>query len=820
MRRLLTTTTLLALLAGAPARAEELLLENLLGDTGKAASVLQAESELNAAGSELKRDRAEKGWRMTGAAGYGHIQDVVDEGRSISYQAAQAQLGLAYPLFGSSEKQARAIGLSSGKADEKKLRLEAARRLAQLELEAQYARYWGAQEGLRVVDSYLESEPLLLPRLQQRQDKRMMLGSQLIDAGAGYARARSDRAQLLAQRNAARARLERLTGRKLAELEARATELPDEIDLPAGPALQRHPDLAALQLQRETLQRQLKDSRWYGLDGAFNVNANTVHDTTNSETGGNAFVGVNLSAPLSLGSARRAERDRLNAETETLTLRYRQRQEELVADISGARDKLAQLREETAAAGERTRGAHEALRERLRRSGVFAEDGIEALGGRLQTYYAAALSEIDARTRGWIANVEARAYALAVAEDATPPRRPPLPEAALGLRLAEPIAAVTQQLGSSRSQSAPRTPETDTGGTGAAPVPLRAELPPARKDVGIDPSRWLKPVEARPLARFQLASAMEGGAAIPVAASMEAAMPPEAMPVAHTTAAVPDAAGIAAGHAASRGAVVSRGKGDDMAVYVWDSRELFSRLQNRERYWKFLRRLSIDRLLVSLDAAQIAELRQRPAPLSGFLQNARKRGVKVELLLGEPTWIEPKGREQLVELIAGLWDFPFDGLHLDIEPDQIYRQPLSREQFDNWVKSMTTAAKASPWPTAISVHPRYFRDAPYRDWGLAERLREAGVEDVTLMIFNSKPENVAGVAKPILAAAPQLRFRVAQSVEPQLDATESHARKSRADFENSMERLQQLLQPQANADGIVVQAWADLMRMGYESEIR
>lgn len=809
MKRLLITTFLLGALVAAPVQAEELLLENLLGDTGKAASVLQAESELNAAGSELARDRAEKGWRMTGAAGYGHIQDVVDEGRSISYQAAQAQLGLAYPLFGSAEKQARAIGLSGGKTQERKMRLEAARRLAQLELEAQYARYWGAQESLRVVDSYLESEPQLLPRLQARQDKRMMLGSQLIDAGAGYARARSDRAQLLAQRNAAQARLERLTGRKLAGLEARATELPAEIDMPAGPALQRHPDLASLQLQRETLQRQLKDSRWYGLDGAFNVNANTVHDTTNSETGGSGFVGVNVSAPLSLGSARRAERDRLNAEMETLTLRYRERQSELTADIGGARDKLALLREENAAAGERSRGAHEALRERLRRSGVFAEDGLEALGGRLQTYYAAALSEIDTRTRGWIANVEARAYALAVAEDATPQRRPPLPEAALGQRLAEPIAAVSQQLGSSKSGAAPRAPTEEVGRADNTPspaaAPLRADLPPASKDPGIEPSRWLKPVEPKRLARFQMTSAMEGGAALPVAA---------AMPVSYATAAPPPAA-------ASRAVARARGKGgDDMAVYVWDTRELFGKLQNRERYWKLLQRLSIDRLLISLDAAQIAELRQRPAPLTGFLQNARKRGVKVELLLGEPTWIEPKGREQLVELISALWDFPFDGLHLDIEPDQIYKQPLSREQFDNWVKSMTAAAKASPWPTAISVHPRYFRDEPYKGWGLGERLREGGIQEVTLMIFNSKPDNVANVAAPILAASPQLRFRVAQSVEPQLDATESHAKKTRADFENSMGRLQQLLRPQANADGIVVQAWADLMRMGYESEIR
>ncbi|WP_162932119.1 TolC family protein [Solimonas sp. K1W22B-7] len=810
MKRLLQTLSLLGVLAAGPALAEELLLENLLGDTGHAAGVLQAESELKAAGSELDRDRAEKGWRVTGAAGYGHIQDVVDEGRSISYQAAQAQLGLSYPLFGSAEKQARAIGLSSGKTQEKKVRLEAARRLAQLELEAQYARYWGAQESLKLVDAYLESEAQLLPRLQQRQDKRMMLGSQMIDSGAGFARARSDRAQLVATRNAARARLERLTGRKLGELQARATELPEDVTMPAGDALQRHPDLVSLQAQRETLQRQQKDSRWYGLDGAFNVNANTVHDTTNSETGGNAFVGVNLSAPLAVGSARRAERNRLNAELETLQLRYRQRQEELLADIGGARDKLAQQREETAAAAQRSRGAHEALRERLRRSGVFAEDGIETLAGKLQSYYAAALAEIDTRTRGWIANVEARAFALAVAEDAAPPRRALLPDSGIGERLAEPIVLVTRQLAG--SGPAPRPAAADKLGSAApapapTPVPLRADLPPsATADSNIEASRWLKPVQPRPAARFQMASTMEGGAAIPTAA---------AMPVAYNTA----GSSAAATPAPPPKAGSARGR-DDMAVYVWNSQDLIGKQQNRDRFWKLLQRLSIDRLLVSLDAAQIREFRARPAPLSGFLQNARKRGVKVELLLGDAGWIEPKGREQLVELISGLWDFPFDGLHLDIEPDQVYRQPLGREQFDNWVKSMQAAAKASPWPTAISVHPRYFRDEPYSGWKLGERLAEGGVKDVTLMIFNSKPENVASVATPILAGSPQLRFRVAQSVEPQLDAAESHAKRTRADFEKSMSRLQQLLQAQANADGIVVQAWADLMRMGYESEIR
>jgi hypothetical protein len=35
-----------------------------------------------------------------------------------------------------------------------------------------------------------------------------------------------------------------------------------------------------------------------------------------------------------------------------------------------------------------------------------------------------------------------------------------------------------------------------------------------------------------------------------------------------------------------------------------------------------------------------------------------------------------------------------------------------------------------------------------------------------------------------------------------------------------MQQLQALLAQQPNTDGVVVQAWNDLMRMGYESQVR
>ena len=151
---------------------------------------------------------------------------------------------------------------------------------------------------------------------------------------------------------------------------------------------------------------------------------------------------------------------------------------------------------------------------------------------------------------------------------------------------------------------------------------------------------------------------------------------------------------------------------------------------------------------------------------------------------------------------------------------QIYKQPLSRQQFDDWMDTMKAASQAAPWPVSLSAHPRYFRDAPYKDWNFAQRLRDAGVREAVLMIYSSDPNKVAQISKPITGAATDLKFRIAQSVEPGLSEKESHARRSPADFEKNMRQLQDLLAAQDNTDGIAVQAWADLMRMGYESQIR
>ena len=95
-----------------------------------------------------------------------------------------------------------------------------------------------------------------------------------------------------------------------------------------------------------------------------------------------------------------------------------------------------------------------------------------------------------------------------------------------------------------------------------------------------------------------------------------------------------------------------------------------------------------------------------------------------------------------------------------------------------------------------------------------------GTSEVVLMIYNSDPQRVADVANAIAASATGLRFRVAQSVEPELEPKLSYAGRSPQDFTQSMHRLQGLLATQPNTDGVVVQAWNDLLRMGYENQVR
>lgn len=792
LRQRIALPATMALLAGtAPAWSDPapLALPDLLTSTDKALVVLEAEAEAGAARQDVARDRAEQGLRMSLGGGYGLIRNIVDTNRAFTYAGAQAMAGFSYPMLGAAEQGERKVDADLGKQHEKDIRFLAARRMAELELESTYARYWGAQEALKVVRAYLDSEPLVLPKLELRAQHKLMLQSDLLDAQAAYAQAKSDRVQFKRTEDDARNRLQRLTGRQLGEFIAQAVQLPSAPTVDTARLVQRHPDIAALRAQRDALKAQLDDSTWYGLEASLDVNGSGVQDTSQGgPLGGAAFVGLTFKAPVGVFSAGAAERKRLRFEIENVELRMQDRGQELMGEYQAAQEQLVQLQQEGQQMSQRVQASSEGLRESYLRGGAFADEGVDLLARRLQAYYKTALEEVDTQAKGWQANVYLRGYAVEQAADhAAVSTEVP---GALGAQLADPIVQVNQMLGG----GALNLPSANPPGL-PAPAAAPALAPAAPSAAGY---RMQTAVYSAPATPAALSDGDDS-------AAQQAAAGPRLQFAPALGAAAPDPA--AGGNSPS-----------PLAVYVWNSADLIA-AKGDERLWQGLRAIPVDRLLLGLDARQIEEARTRPQQLRDFLATASQHGVKVELLLGDPSWIEPAQRPKLVAIVQGLQGFGFAGLNLDIEPDQIYKQ-IDQKHFDDWMETLRAAARVSPWPTGVSIHPRYFRDPPYASWNIAERLGDGGINDVVLMIYNSNPQRVADVAKAIAARAPSLRFRVAQSVEPQLEPQLSYAGRSPHDFQQSMQQLQQLLAPQPNTGGVVVQAWNDLLRMGYESQIR
>ena len=242
-------------------------------------------------------------------------------------------------------------------------------------------------------------------------------------------------------------------------------------------------------------------------------------------------------------------------------------------------------------------------------------------------------------------------------------------------------------------------------------------------------------------------------------------------------------------------------------LYVWNSQQFISKTSDLG-YIDQLKSAGFRRIFLSLNRAQLSAQKNKPARehLARWLERMRSQGMEVSLLLGEPLWILPKHRPALLAIIASLKHLPFAGLHLDIEPDQL--TPQAKRNVDitkAWLATVAAATKKSPWPVGVSMHPRYYNAQD--GWPrLGSSLVRIGVAEVSLMIYNTHIDKVTAIASPILHANPDLRFSVAQSVEPILTVAESHAGTTQPAFSQVMTSLTaQLRQP--NFAGIVVQDW-------------
>ena len=183
----------------------------------------------------------------------------------------------------------------------------------------------------------------------------------------------------------------------------------------------------------------------------------------------------------------------------------------------------------------------------------------------------------------------------------------------------------------------------------------------------------------------------------------------------------------------------------------------------------------------------------------------------IELLLGEPTWILPGKRRDLMAIVQALEALPFDGLHLDLEPNQMDPALFSEEYLvAQLVRTIASVKRVSPWPVGVSVHPRYLEKNSF-SFCLGCALGNLDLAEVVLMIYVATPDQAASRAAPVMQAYPDIPFSVAVSVEPFVEGGASWASLGRRRTREAARQLGSALDPHLKQ--VVVQSWSDWERM-------
>lgn len=244
-------------------------------------------------------------------------------------------------------------------------------------------------------------------------------------------------------------------------------------------------------------------------------------------------------------------------------------------------------------------------------------------------------------------------------------------------------------------------------------------------------------------------------------------------------------------------------------VYVWDSEPVIDSVATAQQFVE----QGFDRILLSLNGRQIQRMQSRFVrhELETWLAKARDLGLRVDLLLGEPTWMLPEHRKEMFAIISELRHLPFNGLHLDLEPGMIDKgvasQDVARRELFHTVQA---TIQVSPWPVSLSLH---FRDLTQSDnYCLGCSLESLDLEDVSLMVYVRNPKRVEEIVEPIVKRFPTLPLSIAQSVERELSPDESHASGNINQMETRLQDLQAYTQSK-DMNGLLIQSWAELQEL-------
>jgi hypothetical protein len=239
-----------------------------------------------------------------------------------------------------------------------------------------------------------------------------------------------------------------------------------------------------------------------------------------------------------------------------------------------------------------------------------------------------------------------------------------------------------------------------------------------------------------------------------------------------------------------------------LGFYVWQGMNLLKNVA-------LLKELPAvtNRLLLSFTAADYRYLATSNGVrmAKSFISKANRRGIRVELLIGEPTLVLPFLHDNIQSYVKVFERIPFDGVQLDCERDQL--PDYQRYEWDDGIFDLVNATRY--WLARFTERniPVGFT-AHHRELGLVDlrsRLCEAAYPEIIAMYYASNPETVMNITKYTNWGG--LNNSLAVSIESVLSSEESTFQRGRIESLEQWNDLHSRLKCP-----IVVQSFEDYMK--------
>lgn len=689
-------------------------------------AVLAAMAELESAAAGADAASAHGGPAFFAAADYTGSREPESLGSSsmVSYSRAGLRGGLSIPLLGAWAKNKEAELLSQQSVFTAQQKASALQTSALASLRTSYAVRWQEKRRRAFLNAYLKDAGAADALLRRRLGENMLLESAYREFQASEYDVRSRLSRSLALEEKGRALMRLVTG---------FDTPPDRLTEPDFPRVNAslddmvrfaetdHPETASLAGAENAMKKLPSVSVFRPFDVQLEGGYTQATDYPGA-TGRGGGVGLRLQMPLTAFSEASALKREALADERRARLERVRHTEQLKSDLRTAVAEQYAALDAVAAAHRRLGAAVSAEKEMRLRLGVIEGGMFEQYLNVRRELLAAIEEELDAEENVLVAQIGI-------------------------LRLATDAGAKCTAVRDAVSRI-PRALKLPSAGV------LKLPLTEAQRAALGGRAAVKSPALDAPAARYA-----GGPFGVPAGSPAVSAPPAESRDLRVSPSPVPaeDAA-----PAARSGPGLFTGTGwEDTGFYVWKAAPLLDPAQ-RGPFLRKIRAAGAKRILVSFTGRELAAAGAEGA-VASLCRDAKSQGLSPVWLLGDPSWILPEHRENLVQLVGAFADAPFDGVHLDLEPDQLTggRARLAAEL----LKTVQAVAGRAPWPVGVSLHPRYLT-AGGPSPRLAAELAEAGVSEIAVMAYAANRDALGKTLDDVLQNCRRSpRLVLAQSVE-------------------------------------------------------